>query len=150
MTYRMEAAKNMKQYEFRFSNGDTFMSDFYDANLAQTATMVIDHAGRLVQKNRIGASGVEAYKVMFGEKPVKEEIKDKVISSSAIKVEEKHILGTEIWREYDFGGRKYRIDLPEQVRKIDEETHQVVDSEGIVHCVPAPGHNGCVLRWKSK
>lgn len=22
--------------------------------------------------------------------------------------------------------------------------------EGIVHCVPAPGFQGCVLRWKSK
>jgi len=27
-------------------------------------------------------------------------------------------------------------------------THRVVDANGITHCLPAPGVNGCVLRWK--
>lgn len=81
---------------------------------------------------------------------MEEMIKNKVISNSAIKVEEKYILGTELWREYDFGGRKYRIDLPQRIQQIDDDTHQVLDNEGVIHCVPAPGHNGCVLRWKSK
>lgn len=58
------------------------------------------------------------------------------------------LTGTEKWREYDFGGRTYRIDNPVTLffRKAGT-THRVVDSNGIVHCVPAPGHFGCVLRW---
>lgn len=57
--------------------------------------------------------------------------------------------GVEDWREYDFGGRVYRIDHPTRVQFRDGgETHRVTDINGIVHCVPAPGHYGCVLRWK--
>lgn len=55
----------------------------------------------------------------------------------------------EIWREYDFGGRVYRIENPVDLYfRPGGETHRVVDSEGVVHCVPAPGIHGCVLRWK--
>ena len=54
----------------------------------------------------------------------------------------------EIWREYDFGGRVYRIDDPQELYfRPGGSTHRVVDANGIVHCVPAPGFNGCVLRW---
>lgn len=58
------------------------------------------------------------------------------------------VAGIERWREYDFGGRVYRIDNPATVyfRK-GGSTHRVVDANGISHCVPAPGVNGCVLRW---
>ena len=56
--------------------------------------------------------------------------------------------GVEQWREYDFGGRVYRIDNPAKVEfRQGGETHRVTDSAGIVHCVPAPGHSGCALRW---
>lgn len=56
--------------------------------------------------------------------------------------------GIERWREYDFGGRIYRIDNPVSVEfKKDSTTHRVTDADGIVHCVPAPGTGGCVLRW---
>lgn len=59
--------------------------------------------------------------------------------------------GVEEWREYDFGGRVYRIDKPVSVEfRTDSTTHRVTDSDGIVHCVPAPGHCDCVLRWKGK
>ena len=59
------------------------------------------------------------------------------------------IKGVEEWREYDFGGRVYRIPSPVSVEfRSDGQTHRVVDADGIVHCVPAPGVNGCVLRWK--
>ena len=57
--------------------------------------------------------------------------------------------GVEEWREYDFGGRVYRIDKPRSVEfRPGGETHRVVGEDGIVHCVPAPGINGCVLRWR--
>jgi hypothetical protein len=57
--------------------------------------------------------------------------------------------GVEEWREYDFGGRVYRIEAPTNVHfRPGGETHRVTDADGIVHCVPAPGTNGCVLRWK--
>lgn len=57
-------------------------------------------------------------------------------------------LTPELWREYDFGDRVYRIDAP--VRLFWREggtTHRVLDASGVAHCVPAPGHCGCVLRW---
>ena len=55
----------------------------------------------------------------------------------------------EEWREYDFGGRTYRVDSP-QTLWIGNTTHRVLDMAGIVHCVPAPGKDGCALRWKPK
>ena len=68
------------------------------------------------------------------------------MSADLIKID---LIGIEEWREYDFGGRTYRIDSPTiaQFRR-GGETHRVTDANGIVHCVPAPGVNGCVLRWK--
>ena len=60
-------------------------------------------------------------------------------------------LTSELWREYDFGGRVYRIDKPKQLfMRPGGTTHRVVDISGIVHCCPAPGYMGCVLRWRSK
>lgn len=62
----------------------------------------------------------------------------------------KHALTDEEYREYDFGGRVYRINKPVALYyREGGETHRIVDSEGIVHCVPKPGIAGCVLRWKS-
>lgn len=29
-------------------------------------------------------------------------------------------------------------------------THRVIDADGVVHCVPAPGHQACVLTWVPK
>lgn len=59
-------------------------------------------------------------------------------------------ISCEMWREYDFGGRIYRIDAPLQLfMRIGGTTHRVVDSNGVVHCVPAPGKEGCVLRWRN-
>ena len=55
---------------------------------------------------------------------------------------------TEAWREYDFTGRVYRITAPVKLF-IGETTHRVVDSDDVVHCVPAPGRFGCVLRWQN-
>jgi hypothetical protein len=58
------------------------------------------------------------------------------------------LTGVEAWREYDFGGRVYRIDNPARVEfREGSTTHRVTDENGIVHCVPAPGFQGCVLRW---
>lgn len=58
-------------------------------------------------------------------------------------------LSKEAWREYDFGGRVYRIEAPHQLF-IGTTTHRVLDSKGVVHCVPAPGEKGCALRWQPK
>lgn len=56
--------------------------------------------------------------------------------------------GVEEWREYDFGGRVYRINNPVSIEfRLGGATHRVTDKAGIVHCVPAPGVDGCVLRW---
>lgn len=58
-------------------------------------------------------------------------------------------LTPEAWREYDFGNRVYRIDDPKQLY-VGTTTHRVLDGAGVVHCVPAPGQAGCVLRWQPK
>lgn len=67
-------------------------------------------------------------------------------------------LTVEEYREYEFdsntssnGRTTYRINEPAKVLfRPGGTTHRVVDTAGIAHCLPAPGHNGCVLRWKSK
>lgn len=60
-------------------------------------------------------------------------------------------LTVEEWREYDFGGRVYRIAAPVTLYfRPGGSTHRVVDAAGIAHCIPAPGVGGCALRWKSK
>ena len=67
-------------------------------------------------------------------------------------------LTKEEWREYEFGEvedprpiRIYRIRHPQTLyyRK-GGSTHRVLDADGVVHCVPAVGFAGCVLRWKPK
>ena len=63
----------------------------------------------------------------------------------------RHSLLTEEWREYDFGGRVYRIENPATLyMRVGGTTHRVLDHGGVVHCVPAPGVAGCVLRWSNK
>ncbi len=56
-------------------------------------------------------------------------------------------LTKEAWREYDFGGRVYRI-LEPKTLWIGTTTHRVQDGKGVVHCMPAPGEKGSVLRWQ--
>jgi len=59
-------------------------------------------------------------------------------------------ISIEEYREYDFGGRVYRIHHPVTLYyRVGGTTHRVVDNLGVAHCVPSPGVNGCVLRWKS-
>lgn len=58
-------------------------------------------------------------------------------------------ISVEEYREYDFGSRIYRISRPVRLY-VGATTHRVVDSEGVTHCVPAPGQHDCVLRWKAK
>lgn len=53
-----------------------------------------------------------------------------------------------LWREYDFNGRVYRIEVPVAFyARAGGETHRVLDQAGVVHVVPAPGHFGCVMRY---
>lgn len=66
-------------------------------------------------------------------------------------------LTVEEYREYDFldhegRPRTYRIVDPVAFyyRLNGGTTHRVVDKDGLVHCVPAPGQCGCVLRWKNR
>jgi hypothetical protein len=59
-------------------------------------------------------------------------------------------LTSEQWREYDFGGRVYRIENPKILYfRCGGETHRVVDENGVTHCLPAPGEKGCMIRWKA-
>lgn len=58
-------------------------------------------------------------------------------------------ISSELWREYDFDGRVYRIDLPKTLY-VGTTSHRIVDINGITHCVPNIGLHGCVLRWQSK
>lgn len=58
-------------------------------------------------------------------------------------------LTQELWREYDFDGRVYRIDRPLTLW-VGTTMHRVLDADYVVHCVPAPGEKHCVLRWKPK
>jgi hypothetical protein len=60
-------------------------------------------------------------------------------------------LSKELWREYEFEGKVYKIENPQKLYFTKGgSTHRVVDSNGVVHCLPAPGWNGCVLRWKQR
>lgn len=64
---------------------------------------------------------------------------------------ERDLLDVEEWREYDFGGRIYRIERPAKlITRAGGSTHRVMDAAGITHCLPAPGVAGCVLRWKGR
>ncbi len=65
----------------------------------------------------------------------------------------KNDVRTEKYREYDIPGRKepYRINDPVDLYfRSGGTTHRVVDSNGVAHCLPAPGVAGCVLRWENK
>ena len=57
-------------------------------------------------------------------------------------------ISCELWREYEFGGRVYRIDTPLQLF-VGKTTHRIFDGT-VCHCVPAPGIEGCVLRWEPR
>jgi len=62
-------------------------------------------------------------------------------------------ISKELWREYEWVSttKPYRIENPVTlfIRPCGS-THRVVDSNGIVHCVPSVGKMGCVLRWENK
>ena len=56
----------------------------------------------------------------------------------------------EMWREYDWNGRIYRINNPITLYlRSGGTTHRVVDKDGVAHCVPSVGVLGCVLRWQN-
>lgn len=56
----------------------------------------------------------------------------------------------EEWREYVMGNTVYRIDNPVTLYfRTGGSTHRVVDSSGIVHCLPGPGYHETAIRWKS-
>lgn len=60
-------------------------------------------------------------------------------------------LTDEVYREYDFGDRVYRITNPVGLyMRPGGSTHRIVDDKGVTHCCPVPGSVGCVLRWKVK
>lgn len=60
-------------------------------------------------------------------------------------------LTNEEWREYEYGETIYRITLPKSlVLRENGTTHRVVDHAGITHVLPAPGQQGCALRFFQK
>jgi len=62
---------------------------------------------------------------------------------------ERKDITTELWREYDFANRIYRIIEPVALW-VGTSTHRVLDVSGIVHCLPSVGYHGCILRWQNK
>jgi hypothetical protein len=84
------------------------------------------------------------------QKHLKQELempKEKTMATDIIRKD----ITTELYREYDFGGRVYRIDFPVTLYyREGGTTHRVVDGKGVAHCVPIPGAFGCVLRWQNK
>lgn len=61
----------------------------------------------------------------------------------------------EATRIYEFGTgvNRYSYVIPRPktlVYRAQGTTHRVTDHEGVVHCVPAPGHQACVLMWVPK
>ena len=68
----------------------------------------------------------------------------------------------EAWRSYQWDVYDRDLDGNEQRRFcahtitdpkelwVGATTHRVLDADGVVHCVPAPGERGCVLRWKPR
>ena len=63
-------------------------------------------------------------------------------------------LSKEEWREYrliDSTGcpHDYKIVSPLKLW-VGTTSHRILDSAGIVHCVPSVGVNATVLRWKPK
>jgi hypothetical protein len=92
--------------------------------------------------------------LMFeADKELSETVAKSIIAKKNIdKVELKQeSLNMELWREYDFSGRVYRLDNPQRLYyRSGGTTHRVIDKDGIAHCLPAPGEKGCVLRWKMK
>lgn len=73
------------------------------------------------------------------------------INTDAQPILDEFDLSAELWREYDFAGRTYRIDNPTRLyTRKSGTTHRVVDNKNVVHCVPSVGVNGCVLRWQNK
>lgn len=63
-------------------------------------------------------------------------------------------VSTEEWREYFWPGtgRTYHITNPVGLYRRDGgSTHRIVDTEGVVHCVPCgPQCPDTVIRWKNK
>lgn len=65
-------------------------------------------------------------------------------------------LTKEEYREYKFpdgmGGKTtHRITSPKTLyQREGGTTHRVLDADGLVHLLPAPGTKGCVLTWKPK
>lgn len=78
----------------------------------------------------------------------------KIVAALAAALPDGKDISSEQWREYQWhigAGQNitYRITDPVALY-VGNTTHRVLDSEGVVHCVPNVGHFGCALRWKVK
>ena len=65
-------------------------------------------------------------------------------------------ISLELWRNYRWrdpiSGEfvAHRISKPFTLYyEQGHTTHRIVDEDGIVHCIPAPGYFGCVLTWQN-
>jgi hypothetical protein len=88
--------------------------------------------------------------VLDADKELSEKVAKRIIAekNSGLKQQSLHM---ELYREYDFNNRVYRIDNPQRLYYRDGgTTHRVITEDGVAHCVPAPGTGNCVLRWQKK
>ena len=60
-------------------------------------------------------------------------------------LDDAHDITAEEYREYDLPTGTYRIDDPMKLW-VGSTTHRVLDTRGIVHCIP----KDCVIRWKPR
>lgn len=125
------------QFKFKGDDGET---NYVDENNVIVAR---DFAGAYLMFRDIQVAKSSVGPVL--------DILEKSVAAPADGLIEKNLNGVEEWREYDFGGRVYRIDNPVTLWfRRGGETHRVLGADGITHCVPAPGVNGCALRWLGK
>lgn len=59
-----------------------------------------------------------------------------------------YCLKAEKVRIYDFEGRVYEIHNPVTLFLApNAKFHRILDKNGMMHLCPAPGTNGCVIKW---
>lgn len=120
--------------------------------------------------NAVRGGILEAYKVStedqvshhgVGDVQIDSEVMTRLRAAvdSAERIEEARYVEADISDEdvrcYEFGTGvdRYRhlIRSPQTlVYRHGGSTHRVIDADGVVHCIPAPGHQACVLTWTPK
>jgi len=110
--------------------------------LAEGGELAFQHALNVLASN----SGLQA---KFKVHDVGDKLHLSMESSTAGLI--KYDLAGEEWREYEFGGANYRLEHVVAIySRPGAQVHLIEDAGGVIHSLPAPGVNGCILRFKMK